>query len=173
MYEARYGNGTIFVSHDDFEIDLRSLAFVVVDEAYKTDYEDTVVVDIGAHKGYYAAYAVGRGARRLVAYEPESVNFAVLDRTAARYRQHVDWEVRRAAVGAEREWAELHVMGASWGHSLEPPSSFADYEIGRESVEVVALEDVLAEAGEHAGETQRLVVKMNIEGGECPAISPA
>jgi hypothetical protein len=61
-------------------------------------------------------------------------------------------------------------MGASWGHSLEPPSSFADYEIGRESVEVVALEDVLAEAGERAGETQRLVVKMNIEGGECPAI---
>ena len=66
-------------------------SFIVVDEAYETDYEGTIVLDIGAHKGYYAAYAVQHGARRVVAYEPESANLEALERTAAAYRDDAAW----------------------------------------------------------------------------------
>ena len=156
------------MSHDDFEIDLRSLAFIVVDEAYETDYEGTIVLDIGAHKGYYAAYAVQHGARRVVAYEPESANLEALERTADAYRDDAAWTLRHAAVDATSGHADLHVMGASWGHALRPPEKFARYEVGLEAVDVVALTHALADVGEvGAG---RVVVKMNIEGAECSAI---
>jgi FkbM family methyltransferase len=155
------------VSHDDFEIDLRSLAFIVVDEAYGTDYEGTIVLDIGAHKGYFAAYAVRHGARRVVAYEPESANLEALERTAAAYRDDAAWTLRHAAVDATAGRAELHIMGASWGHTLHPPEEFTPYEVGLEAVDVVALTQALTEIGEGPG---RVVVKMNIEGAECSAI---
>ena len=73
---------TIHLSHDDYEIDWKSLAFVAVDDAYAGDYEGAVVVDVGAHKGYYGAYALLHGARAVVSYEPESANFALLESSA-------------------------------------------------------------------------------------------
>ena len=60
-------------------------------------------------------------------------------------------------------------MRGSWGHALAPPETFAQYEVGLEPVDAVALADVLAEVAALRGGS-RLVVKVNIEGGECPAI---
>jgi hypothetical protein len=60
-------------------------------------------------------------------------------------------------------------MGASWGHALHPPEAFAEHEVGLEAVQVDALSDVLADAGGLAGGA-RVVVKVNIEGEECPTI---
>jgi hypothetical protein len=60
-------------------------------------------------------------------------------------------------------------MGASWGHALHPPDAFARYEVGVERVRVEPLADVLAEAVVLA-EGARVIVKVNIEGAECPAI---
>ena len=169
-YALPLGATTILLSHDGYEIDWASLAFVAVDEAYAGDYRGAVVVDIGAHKGYYGAYALEHGARAVVSYEPETANFALLERTAATVRSKGRrWETRQAAVGSEGGEAELHVMGASWGHALQPPDEFARYEVGLERVRVASLADVLAEAVALA-ESARVIVKMNIEGAECPAI---
>lgn len=169
-YALRLGSTTVYLSHDDFEVDWKSLAFVLVDEAYAGDYAGTVVVDIGAHKGYFAAYAFHRGAHAVVSYEPETVNFELLDRAAAGYRERGGtWLTRRSAVGAERGEAPLHVMSASWGHSLHPPDAFSEYEVGVQRVSVEALADVLAEARALAG-GGRVVVKLNIEGEECPVV---
>ena len=168
-YAARYGNGRIFLSHDDFDIDLRSLAFVVVDEPYRTDYAGTSVLDLGAHKGYYGAYALARGAGRVVSFEPEQANLELLERAAASYGTGV-WQVRRAAVGAEGGAAELHVMGASWGHALHPPERFSRHEVGTQAVRVEALSAVLAEAAALKHERARLLVKLNIEGEECATV---
>jgi hypothetical protein len=82
-YALRLGATAVFLSHADYEIDWASFAFVAVDEAYAGDYRGAVVVDVGAHKGYYGAYALGRGARAVVSYEPETANFALLERAAA------------------------------------------------------------------------------------------
>lgn len=161
---------TIYLSHDDYEIDWASLAFVAVDEAYTGDYHGALIVDIGAHKGYYGAYALARGARAVVSYEPETANFALLERAAGAVRARGGaWHTRRSAVGAERGEAELHVMGASWGHALHPPEAFAEHETGVELVRVEALADVLKEAIDLACGA-RVIVKVNIEGEECPTI---
>jgi len=169
-YAAHFGEGTIYLSDDDFVIDMKSLAFVAVDDAYAGDYRSAVVVDIGAHKGYYAAYALAHGARAAVSYEPEAANFALLERAAATVRaQGGAWQTRQSAVGADPGEGELHVMGASWGHALHPPTEFDKYERGVERVRVEALADVLAEAVNLAAGA-RVVVKLNIEGEECPTI---
>jgi FkbM family methyltransferase len=169
-YGLPLGAPTIYLSHDDYEIDWASFAFVAVDEAYAGDYRGAFVVDVGAHKGYYAAYTLARGARGVVSYEPETANFALLERAASAARERGGaWNTRRCAVGAEPGEAELHLMGASWGHALHPPDAFAEYETGTERVRVEAFADVLGEAVARAGGA-RVIVKVNIEGEECPTI---
>jgi FkbM family methyltransferase len=168
LYRVRYGLGTVYLSNDDYVVDRKSFDFAVVEETYATDYAGAVVVDIGAHKGYAAAYAATHGALAVVAYEPEAANLAVLERTAVAH-PGTEWTIRRAAVDATSGRSELHVMGASWGHALSPPAAFAQYEVGTQQVEVVALADALDEAALLAA-GRRVVVKVNIEGAECSAI---
>lgn len=171
VYPVRYGHGTVFLSDADFGIDWESLKFVVADHAYPTEYGSALVLDIGAHKGYYGAYALANGARAVVSFEPEGANCELLERAAATYRaQGADWQVRRVAVGAEAGKAELHVMGASWGHALHPPEEFSQYEVGTEQVPVEAMTEVLAEAASLAAAGSRLVVKVNTEGEECAIV---
>ena len=167
LYRVPYGPGSVYLSDADFAIDRRSFDFAVTEESYAGDYDGAVVLDLGAHKGYYGAYVVAHGARAVVAYEPEAANHDVLRRTAATY-DDAAWTLVPAAVDAEGGRSELHVMGASWGHALAPPESFAEYEVGLQNVEVVALADALAAAARLDG--SRLVVKLNIEGAECTAI---
>ncbi len=167
-YALRLGSTTIYLSHADYEIDWASLAFVAVDDAYAGEYRGAVVVDIGAHKGYYGAYALLRGARTVVSYEPETANFALLARGADSVLGS-SWQTRQHAVGAGSGEVGLHVMGASWGHALHPPEAFARYERGIQRVQVEALADVLAGATGLA-DGARLIVKVNIEGEECATI---
>jgi FkbM family methyltransferase len=167
-YAVRCGPGEIFLSHDDYAIDWESLKFVLADHAYPADHAGAVVLDLGAHKGYYGAYALAGGARTVISFEPEEANVELLERAAATYRERgADWRVRQVAVGAERGEAELHVMSASWGHALHPPDAWAQYEVGVERVAVEAMSDVLAQAASLAADGSRLLVKLNVEGEEC------
>jgi FkbM family methyltransferase len=169
-YAVQYGPGQVFLSDDDYAIDWESLKFVISDEAYAGDHAGAVVLDLGAHKGYYGAYALANGARAVVSFEPESDNVALLERAASTYRRTgVDWEVRPAAVGAAQGEAELHVMGASWGHSLHPPNEFSEYEVDVRRVPVEAMASVLEDARTLAS-GDRLVVKVNVEGEECGVV---
>ena len=169
-YALRYGPGEIFLSHDDYAIDLESLKFVAAGE-YGTDYTAAVVIDLGAHKGYYGAFALAHGARSVVSFEPENANFELLERSAATFRERgADWVVRHSAVGAEQGEATLHVMNASWGHTLHPPGSRTEYEVGLQPVLVEAMTDVLAEAKSLTVGRAGLVVKVNTEGAECEIV---
>jgi FkbM family methyltransferase len=161
-YRLPYAGGSLFLSHDDYEIDWETLKNALVDEPYLTDYRGALVLDIGAHKGYFGAYALARGAQAVVSYEPEDANAALLERSAATFDGR--WDVVRAAVSAQAGEAELHVMRASWGHALHPPDAWAEYETGLERVPVLAMGDLLREA---APREERLVVKINTEGEEC------
>jgi FkbM family methyltransferase len=170
-YAVRYGPGRVLLSHEDYAIDWESLKFVVADRAYPADHAGAVVLDLGAHKGYYGAYALAGGARTVISFEPERANVEYLERTAADFRARgADWRVRHAAVGAAQGEAELHVMGASWGHALQPPEEWAQYEVGIERVAVEAMADVLAEAASLTADGARLVAKLNVEGAECEIV---
>jgi FkbM family methyltransferase len=170
-YRVRYGGGSLFLSHDDYEIDWETLKNTLVDEPYVADYRGALVLDIGAHKGYYGAYALAHGARAVVSYEPESANAAFLERSAASVDSSGGrWRIEKAAVSATKGEAELHVMGASWGHSLHPPGEFSRYEKGFERVPVQAMSAVLVDAGRARPEGARLLVKINTEGEECATV---
>lgn len=165
-YFLRVGAARVPISHADYGVDWKTMHTILVERAYAFDYRDAVVVDIGAHKGCYGAHALARGARAVVSYEPEETNYRHLEECAAGVRAAGrQWHTHRAAVAAEAGTAELHVMGASWGHALEPSAAATD-EVEVQLVQQIAMEEVLLEAGALA-ETGRLVVKVNAEGAEC------
>ena len=167
-YPLHYGPGEVFLSHADYAVDWESFKWVVADDAYRTDYEGAVVLDLGAHKGYYGAHALAHGARVVVSFEPDVANLELLEQAAETYRgRGADWRVRPAAVGAARGEAELHLMAGSWAHSLHPPDTWAQYEVGTTRVPVEAMADVL-EQSQALGE--QLVVKVNTEGEECAIV---
>lgn len=94
---------------------------IFVDRAYDREpvalRAGDVVVDIGAHAGTFALYAVARGARRVIAYEPSPVNVAHarrnLERNGARAVELVE-----AAVAAEEGTALLGLARYSVGNVL-------------------------------------------------------
>jgi FkbM family methyltransferase len=155
------------ISHADYGVDWETMRTIVVDRAYELEYGGAVVVDIGAHKGAFGAYALERGARAVISYEPEEANYGYLESCAKGVPGTV-WRTHRAAVGATGGTAELHVMSASWGHALTPSGDSED-ELGVQRVPVVPMANALAEASGLAGH-DRIVVKLNAEGAECDIV---
>ena len=133
MYAVRLRRGSVYLSDADYVVDRKSLRL----RGRRRELcvrlrRSAVVLDLGAHKGYFGAYAVSSGARAIVAYEPESANLAVLQRTARRLSRpcRLD-DPRQLPCGATSGQAELHVMGASWGHALSPARRRSPkYEVG-------------------------------------------
>jgi FkbM family methyltransferase len=167
------------VSEREFNVDLRKgmifvnpshaadyAAFheIFVQHQYQTDYKGTVVIDVGAHKGYYAAYALMRGADAVMAYEPEDANYRVLEKTAVSFsRGGVKLMPERIAVAAEDGEIELFVTNQSWSHSV---FRRGDRDIvTSQRVRASSFGGILNQARGMAGR-RKLVVKMNIEGAE-------
>ncbi|MDP8910950.1 MAG: FkbM family methyltransferase [Actinomycetota bacterium] len=157
----------IYLARDGSLSDVGTLYEIFISGDYDTDYRDAVVVDLGAHKGYFGAYALHRGAAAVLSYEPESTNFGYLERAAASARSDAfEWRVSKTAVGARGGEAELNVSPDSWTHSLLPrPGRMVD----SEQIRVVAMADVLDEARSLGG--RRLIVKMDVEGAECEIVA--
>ena len=169
---ARVGPATVYLSDDDYEIDWASLAFVAVDEAYAGDYRGRVGRRSRRAQGLLrriralvtAHAASSRTSRR-------STNVALprgRGRAAPGSRERGRRQSRASA--PRRGEAALHVMGASWGHALHPPEAFGRAR-GRHR----------ARAGRRArrrpramrpssAHGARAIVKVNIEGEECPTI---
>jgi FkbM family methyltransferase len=155
--------GAVFLHAPGAEIDLRTFDEIFVDEDYRGDYCGAYVVDIGAHKGYFGAYAALHGARTVISYEPEETNFRLLADTARLFRcSDFTWIVHHKAVGREEGVATLHVSDESWAHSLDSGVSNGL----QEDVDVVAMSSILHQAPA----TERVIVKIDIEGMECDVV---
>jgi FkbM family methyltransferase len=160
------GRGQVFFSGKTINGDRGAFSEIFVAGQYRSDYRDGVVVDVGAHKGYFGAWALLQGAKAVLSYEPEARNFALLDRAAATFRAHgADWRVVRAAVGARERTADLVVSRDSWSHSLHHVAQGERREV--QNVNVVALRDVLERARKLGGRT---LVKIDVEGLECELV---
>lgn len=162
--------GKLLLDRRTLASDLETLREMLVPRKnpYAADYKGALVLDIGAHKGYFAAFALLSGARCVISYEPASANFALLERAAKTFRKRgMRWEARRAAVGAESGSGVLAVSAESWTHSLHPlPPSGPARAVSSETVAVVAARTALEEAGREAS-GGRLIVKIDAEGAEC------
>ena len=165
---ARSGRaeGTLHFGHPSFAIDRVAYFGIFLDRWYDADYRGAVVVDVGAHKGYYGAYALLEGAAEIRSFEPEPENFALLEKTAVSFDK--PWLTHPAAVGSATGRALLHVSAESASHSLVRSEASGSREtIRSESVAVVAMEDVLADASRSESP---IIVKIDAEGAECDIV---
>jgi FkbM family methyltransferase len=163
--------GTLYLSRRTLESDFETLReiFLPRKNPYTASYTHATVLDVGAHKGYYGAFALLGGASRVFSYEPASDNYKLLDRAAASFRRAGrQWETRRAAVGAAAGLGVLQVSAESWTHSLHAalPETGSARAVSSEVVELVTGAEVLAEAAD-AADGGRLIVKIDAEGAEC------
>ena len=157
----------VFVSRDGSLSDVSTFYEIFIANDYETDYRDAIVVDLGAHKGYFGAYALTHGAAAVISYEPESRNFEHLHRAreSAEPSKREAWTTRKVAVGTRHTTAQLNVSGDSWTHSLlSRPGRMVD----TEPTEVVPMSAILDTAGSLPG--GRIVVKIDVEGAECDII---
>jgi FkbM family methyltransferase len=154
------------VATDTLAIDVFTLNYTMAETYFPADVAGLVVIDLGAHKGYFGAWCLWRGAAAVYSLEPESANFAALASASVAGRRPAHWIRRRVAIGAEAGTAELHVSTDSWSHSTYEPAS-GDL-VRTERVDVVAFRDLLTEV-EQAHPGLRLVLKINVEGaaGDC------
>jgi FkbM family methyltransferase len=161
--------GKIFVDGQDAVIDFQVLGQVLLDEVYsEVDMRDKVVVDLGAHKGYFAAYALTVGAKAVFSYEPEPTNFACLSRFADTARLHGKIiEVIQAAAAAADGKLTLYRSDESWRHTTI--AGQREGSGGRLQVPCHSLSSILAHVRNRFPE-ENLILKVDAEGAECPIL---
>lgn len=160
----------VYIRRRTFNSDFEAFrgVFLPRRNAYQGNYRGVAVLDIGAHKGYFGAYALLNGARRVVSYEPEPSNFALLERGARSFRQQgASWQARASAVAGRSGRAMLHVSGESWTHSLgRLPRDGAARQVGEVGVEVVGIAEALSDMAGY----EPVVMKIDAEGSECDIV---
>ena len=130
---------------------------------------DDVVIDIGAHWGYFTLLAstLCTESGKVYAFEPHPDNFSLLTRNIERNHRSNVVAVQRAV--SDREGAALLFDGgASMGHSLKPTlasSGQGDSGHAPISVSSVTLDDYFA-----GDSVQPRLIKMDIEGAEPNAL---
>jgi FkbM family methyltransferase len=181
--------GPVYLSRDSFYIDALVLDYLWNGHVFGASCEDRVVLDLGAHKGYFGAWALKHGASFVISCEPESNNFRVLERIRNDNSRSDNWEIMRVAVGAHPGEVPLFVSSESWAHSVYEElvdatrqtrsTSWAHYlessEGDQHSVEMVPMV-TLATVLDRAFESrpgQPVVVKANVEGCAGPILMAA
>jgi FkbM family methyltransferase len=158
--------GEIFVDGQDAAIDFQVLGQVLLDEVYSgVHLRDKVVIDLGAHKGYFAAYALMAGAKAVFSYEPEPMNFECLRRFAetARLRGKII-EVIEAAGGAADGELTLYTSCESWRHTTI--AGLSEVSRGKLQVPCNSLSSILANVRQRFPE-ESIILKVDAEGAEC------
>jgi FkbM family methyltransferase len=137
---------------------------------YRADYYGAVVLDMGAHKGYYGAYALWHGAAVVESYEPVETNFAYLDRAAESFRRSgFRWDVHHLAVTSTGNPVEIVTSPKSWTHAVRDAGADAAAR-GVAVVNAVAFADVIARVREEHPDDV-LIVKLDVEGTECEIVA--
>src|SRR4051794_14809035 len=135
--------GRVFIGRHSTLIDVRTFLYIWDAEAFPADCADRVVLDIGAHKGYFGVWALSQGAAAVISCEPHSENFEAMRRSHSTNLRRVAWDIERLAVGAAAGRATLFLSSESWAHSLYEHMVEAT---GSEEIEVIDLRSLLARA---------------------------
>ena len=161
--------GPIYLGRDSFYIDALVLDYLWNGHVFGATCQDRVVLDLGAHKGYFGAWALKHGASFVISCEPQSDNVQVLERTRSENVRSDDWEVMPIAVGANAGEVSLFVSPESWAHSIYAEMVDA---VSVERVAMVTLATVLERAFEKRP-GQPVVIKLNVEGSAGPILMAA
>lgn len=161
--------GPVYLGRDSLYIDALVFDYLWNERVFNVSCQDRVVLDLGAHKGYFGVWALNHGASLVISCEPESSNYQILERARSENVRSDDWEVMRIAVGANAGEVSLFVSPESWAHSI-----YADMidAVSVERVPMVTLATLLERAAEKRP-GQSVVVKANVEGSAGPILMAA
>ena len=106
---VRLGAFRLTLAAATFYIDYCTLYGVIVDNRLASRFRAAQVIDIGAHKGYYGAFALHSGAAHVWSFEPASQNYLHLERSAA---GSPTWIVDQRAVGCTAGEGVLNMASA-------------------------------------------------------------
>lgn len=131
-------------------------------------YTDSIIVDIGAHKGYFSIFAAKNLSKNseIIAYEPSKENFDILNENLKDNNIH---NVKTLNIGiySEKKEMELHISKS------ENNSIFGDYtnhlkgfNIDSEKANFITLDDIFIENNI----THIDFLKLDSEGSEYPII---
>lgn len=119
-----------------------------------------IVVDIGANRGVFVAYAVMSGAAKILAFEPSGISFQLLTRLINQNRFN-QVEPYQKAVSADPGPVRLYLNSRHTRHSIVPPETGADLpQMEVEIVDTVSLDEIVEQVG------QVDLLKMDCEGAE-------
>jgi FkbM family methyltransferase len=160
--------GAVFLGDESLFVDAKTLGYVWNERVFAAACGGRLVLDIGAHKGYFAAWALANGAAYVHSVEPESGNFARLERARQSSAHAGRWSAQRAAIGDANRTVSLFVSNESWAHSIQDGMVDA---VSEQTVPMVLLADVLQVlTKEHGG--LDVVLKLNVEGSVGSIILP-
>ena len=161
--------GELHFGAESLNADWNVFSEIFLSRCYGDQYSGATVLDIGAHKGYFGAFALLQGAAEVTSFEPERHNFSLLRQAAEAFSRHgYSWKVHEAAVGSQQHTATLNVSGEAWTHSLlSLPETGSRRKVQEWEVDVVPLHVWIQEG---AARASRLVVKLDIEGAECDVV---
>lgn len=152
---------TVLLSGKDFFYDRNPYREIFFEEIYKTNYKNFLVLDIGAHKGYFTTYALFHGAGRVYAYEPSGFNFKFLEKNV-RINNFMDKTLLfNKAVASESGERDFFIMQSSASHSLVARQD--RHIIKKVRVPAISINEVLANT---VKEGQKIIFKLDVEGGE-------
>jgi FkbM family methyltransferase len=157
--------GQAVADGENCAVDFQVFAQIFLDKVYgKLEFQDRIVIDIGAHKGYFAAYALMSGAKAVLSYEPEEVNFKCLARFAESATFHgLAIQIFQAAVSEVDGEVALYLSPESWSHTILQHRGFSPNTGLR--VRSYSLTNILRKTeAEFSG--QELILKVDAEGVE-------
>jgi FkbM family methyltransferase len=161
--------GPVILGRESYGIDALTLGYVWGQHALPMTCRGRVIVDLGAHKGYFSAWALSQGAVHVFSYEPQSANFDAMVQAQRQNSRSGAWTCVQAAVGQSTGTAELFIAEESWAHSLHREMVDA---VAVEEVPMVTLSEVMRRvAVEHPGVD--VVLKANVEGAVWDILFPA
>ncbi len=136
------------ISFDDNSSGLQVLQNIFVDREYADYfpfYQDAVIVDIGAHYGYFSLFAeVNSGTNaRIFSFEPDPKNYAILNKNISNQGSK-KIKAHPFAIGGKNRTASLH-LGNSTNSSLIEDYQLLSKDHSSTSVDVRALDEVLTE----------------------------
>ena len=114
---TKLGDNFFRIKGDKFTLEGSSLMLFIwrelISDAYKADYKNKVVLDIGGYQGETAVYYWISGAKKVVIYEPFLSNYELIQKNMALNK--VNAEVHNAGIGEKDGSMQLSVFGENEG----------------------------------------------------------